>query len=205
MGDFNLIPAARMEKRRRKARMRLWMAICGTYFILLAGLALWSCAFWRDTDDSVIEQLALTEQRIEGYNATISQFRQKLAKAQTELEAGRLISSQPDWTKLLVLVGQQLRDEIVLSVCQLETLGEGRENLTGNLQESLASAPSSEQVAERQYKLELSGFGRTQTSVSQFVLRLEQMQVFDKVELVNSRRQAFLSDKAVAFNIKCSI
>ena len=205
MGDVNLIPAARMEKRRRKARIHLWIAICGTYVILLAGLALWAWALWRDSDDSVIEQLALTEQRIESYNATISQFQQDLAKAQTELEAGKLISSQPDWTKLLVLVGEQLRDQVVLNACQLTTSNKSGESVTGNLQESPSSAPLGAQVAKRQYKLELSGFGRTQTSVSQFVLRLEQMQMFDKVELINSRRQAFLSDQAVAFSIECSI
>jgi len=205
MGDVNLIPAARIEKRRRKARIRLWTAICGTYVILLGGLTLSAYAFWRDTDDSVVEQLALTEQRIETYNATISQFQQKLAKAQAELKAGELIGNQPDWTKLLVLVGDELEDQVVLDTCQLATVNEDRQNVTNNLQESLSSAPPSVQGAEQQYELELSGFGRTQTSVSQFVLRLEQMQMFDKVELVNSRRQAFLSNKAVAFSIKCSM
>ncbi len=196
MGDVNLIPAARIEKRRRKARIRLWTAICGTYVVLLGGLALSAHTFWRDTDDSAIEKLVFMEQHIEAYSATISEFQQKLAKAQTELEAGKAISSQPDWTKLLVLLGDELREEVVLNDCQLTTL---------NLQESLSSSPTSAYLAEQQYKLELSGFGRTQTSVSQFVLRLEQMQMFDKVELVNSRRQAFLSNKAVAFSIKCSM
>lgn len=205
MGDVNLIPAARIEKRRRKARMRLWAAICGTYVILLAGLALSAHAFWRDTDDSAIEELAFTEQRIDRYNATISEFQQKLTKVQAELEAGRVISSQPDWTKLLVLVGDELRDQVVLDDCQLATLNKSGENATNNAQESLSSSPPGVYLAERQYKLELSGFGRTQTSVSQFVLRLEQMQMFDKVELINSRRQAFLSDQAVAFSIECSI
>lgn len=205
MGDVNLIPAARMEKRRRRARIRLWTTICGGYVILLVGVALWSCAFRRDTGDWVIEQLALTEQRIGQYNATISEFRQQLAEAQTELEASKSIRSQPDWTKLLILVGDELGDQIVLSVCQLATSSRDGETVTSNLQESLSSSPPGVRVAERQYRLELSGFGRTQTSVSQFVLRLEQMQIFDKVELANSRRQDFLSDKAVAFNIKCSI
>jgi Tfp pilus assembly protein PilN len=204
MGDVNLIPAARMDRRRRKARIRLWIAICGTYVILLVGVALWSCAFRRDTGDWVIEQLALTEQRIGEYNATISEFRQQLAEAQRELEASKSISSQPDWTKLLILVGDELGDQIVLSVCQIATLSKDGENVTRSLQESLSPAPPGVHAAE-QYRLELSGFGRTQTSVSQFALRLEQMQIFDKVELANSRRQDFLSDKAVAFNIKCSI
>ena len=204
MGDVNLIPAARMEKRRRRARIRLWTAICGGYVILLVGVALWSCAFRRDTGDWVIEQLALTEQRIGEYNATMSEFRQQLAEAQTELEASKSISSQPDWTKLLILVGDELGDQIVLSVCQIATLSKDGENVTRSLQESLSAARPGVHAAE-QYRLELCGFGRTQTSVSQFVLRLEQMQIFDKVELANSRRQDFLSDKAVAFNIKCSI
>lgn len=205
MGDINLIPAARIAKRRRKARMRLWTLICGTYLISLAVLALSAHAFWRDTDDSAIEELAFTAQRIKGYNSKISEFQKKLVKTKAELEASKVISCQPDWTKLLVLIGDELKEEVVLENYQLVTTSKSRGDVTNSLQELLSSSPPSVFLAERQYTLELSGFGRTQTSVSQFVLRLEQMQIFDSVELVNSRRKTFLNSEAAAFSIECSI
>jgi hypothetical protein len=132
-------------------------------------------------------------------------LQEKLEKAEVELKAGTLISSQPDWAKLLVLIGEELKGEVVLDNCQLATLNKNRQDATNILQESFSSSPPSVFLAEQQYKLELSGFGRTQTSVVQFVLRLEQMMMFDKVELVTSRRQTFLKGKAVAFTIECNI
>ena len=205
MGDINLIPPARIAKRRRKARIRLWTAICGIYLLSLTVLALWAHVFWRDTDNSAIEELAFTAQRIEGYNAKISALQKMLAQAKAELEAGQVISCQPDWTKLLVLVGDELKEDVVLGNCQLVTTSRKDEKATNGLQYLLASSSPREYMAERQYKLALSGYGRTQTSVSQFVLRLEQMRMFDTVELANSRRQTFLNSEAVTFNIECSI
>lgn len=204
MGDVNLIPPARIARRQRKSKIRLWTVMCGTYLISLTVLALSAHAFWRDTDDSVVAELAFTAQRIEGYNAKISELNNKLATTKAALEAGQVINSQPDWTKLLVLVGHELKEEIVLAECQLLATSKNSGNAMNGVQNMSSSSPSAF-LAERQYTLELSGFGRTQTSVSQFVLRLEQMEMFDSVELVNSRRQSFLNTEAVVFNIECRI
>jgi len=205
MGDVNLIPAERLAKKHRKARLRVWAVICGTCLISLAVLVLSAHAFWSNADDSVMEELKSTAERIEGYNSTILELQKKLAKATAELEASKAISSQPDWSKLLILVGDELREEVVLNNCQLTTLNKSHKDVTNNLQELLSSSPAGVLLAERRYRLELSGFGRTQTSVSQFVLRLERMQIFDSVRLVNSCRQTFLNNEAVAFSIECGI
>ena len=205
MADVNLIPPARIVRRQRKARMRLWTAICGTYLLSLTVLALSAHAFWRDTDDSVIGELAFTVQCIEGYNTKISALRKKRGEDQSELEAGKAIRCQPDWTKLLVLVGGELKEEVVLQDFQLVTTSKNRRNATNGSEDSQSTSSPSVFMAERRYELELSGFGRTQTSVSQFVLRLEQMQMFDLVELINSRRRTFLNSEAVAFSIRCRI
>ncbi len=205
MSDVNLIPTQRREKRRYKARIRLWMAICGTYLVLLAVFALSAHIFWRDTGDSAGEDLAFSAVRIAEYSSTISELQGKLKKAEAELKASTLISNQPDWAKLLVLIGDELEEEVVLDNCQLATLNKNRQGTPNNLQELLSSSPPSVFLANRQYRLDLSGFGRTQTSVVQFALRLEQMRIFDKVKLVTSRRQAFLNSKAVAFTIECNI
>lgn len=205
MGDVNLISAPRLERRRRKVKKRMWTVICGIYFILLTVLALSAHTLWRDTDDYTIEELAFATARVTEYNTTISELQGKLKKAEAELKADKLISREPDWARLLVLVGDELKEEIVLDNCQLATFNKNLQDTKNNLQELLSSSSPSIFLAERQYKLELSGYGRTQTSVVQFALRLEQMQMFDKVELITSRRQAFLNSEAVAFTIECKI
>ena len=204
MGDVNLFPPARIVRKQRKSKIRLWTVICGMYLLSLTALGLSAHAFWRDTDESVIEDIAFTAQRIEGYNAMISELQEKLIIIQAELEAKKIIEYQPDWTKLLVLVGHELQEEIVLKECQLVAAGKSSGNTKNGAQNVICSSPDVF-LAERQYTLELNGFGRTQTSASQFVLRLEQMEMFDTVELVNSRRQNFMDGEAVVFKIECRI
>lgn len=204
MPDVNLIPPTRIARKRRNAKIRLWTAICGTYLIVLTALALSAHAFWKDTDDSAIEELAFTNERIEGYNTKISELNKNLTSIKAELEAGRVISCQPNWTKLFVLVGDELKEDVVLKNCQLIATKGNNGNVANSSQNVKASSPDTF-LADRRFKLELSGFGRSQTSVSQFVLRLEQMEMFDSVELVNSRRQNFMNNEAVTFNIECRI
>ena len=94
-------------------------------------------------------------------------------------------------------------DEVVLSRFQLVALGGDEPILTEKWKESLASRPLGVLLAERRHKLVLHGFGRTQVSVSQFVLRLEALGAFELVRLANSCRQAFLDGRALAFTIEC--
>jgi len=204
MGDVNLIPPARIARKQRKSKIRLWTVICGIYLLSLTVLALSAHAFWRDTDEFVMEELTFAAQRIEGYNATISELQKNLATIHMELEAKKVIDCQPDWAKLLVLIGHELQEEIVLKEFQLVAASKSSGNAKNDVQDVSSSSPDVF-LAERQYTLELSGFGRTQTSASQFVLRLEQMEMFDTVELVNSRRQKFFDGEAVVFKIECRI
>ncbi len=204
MGDINLIPADRLVKKYRRARLRMWIVICGTYFICLVVFVLSGQFFWGGADDPMLEELKSTAVRIEGYRSTIQELQKKLTKATAELEAGKAISCQPDWSKLLILLSDELGEEVVLNNCRLAMLNNGN-NVTNNLQELFSSSNPAAILAERRYKLELSGYGRTQTAVSQFVLKLEQMRLFDAVRLVNSCREAFMKNEAVAFSIECSI
>ena len=89
MSDTNLIPAERLAKQLRKARLRIWAVICGTCLISLAMLVLSAHAFWGNAADPVTEELKSTAERIEGYNSTIQELQKKLTKATAELEASK--------------------------------------------------------------------------------------------------------------------
>ena len=45
--------------------------------------------------------------------------------------------------------------------------------------------------------------GRSQSAVAQYVLRLETMGLFAKVNLVETRREPFLDGQAIAFRVAC--
>jgi len=201
MGDVNLIPAARLASKHRKARNRMWVVICGAYLMSLVVASLTARALWPG-DDAMARQLDSVVQNIEQYNNAIIELQKNLGQATAALKLTRAASSQPAWGKLLILLSNQLGAEVVLSKCQLissskeETRHDGR----GTMDEA---RPLSMLSAEQQYRLNLSGLGRTQSSVSQFVLRLERMNIFESVTLVDSNRCGFLNDEAVAFNIEC--
>ena len=202
MNDVNLIPADRLARKRRMARLRIWAVICGIHLTTLVVALLSAHAIWGGDDDGMTEELKSAVQQIERYNVSVVELRKELAKARTALEMNRAITSQPGWSKLLILLADQLGDEVVLNNCQLVVLNTDG---TGHLQESLSSSAAGMPPAGRRHKLKLSGLGRRQSSVSQFVLRLEKIGLFGSVRLINSYRQPFLNEQAVAFSVECSI
>lgn len=203
MEQGNLIPAERTARKRRKARRRMWTALCATYAVLLAVGSLAAHMICPSEARSAIEQLEGTALEIEQSHHTLLALRDELAQAAATLEAARAMRQQPQWSHLFAELSRRLGQEMVLSRCQLVTsMASGRSD--GNeWKESLASKPLGAFLTERRYRLALSGFGKTQESVSQFVLKLEGVGVFERVRLVNSSRQTFQDGEAVAFSVDC--
>lgn len=203
MGQGNLIPAERRVRKRRKARRRVWTVVCATYAVLLAAGSLAAHMICPSDARSVIEQLEGTALEIEQSDHTLLALRDELAQAAATLETARAMRQQPQWSHLFAELSRQLGEEMVLSRCQLVTsMGAGR-TAANEWRKSLASKPLGAFLTERRYRLTLSGFGKTQESVSQFVLRLEGVGVFDRIRLVNSSRQTFREGEAVAFSVDC--
>mgnify|MGYP000049651221 CR=1 FL=1 len=75
--------------------------------------------------------------------------------------------------------------------------------ITAESSGSLQALPLGTFLTGCRYTLVLNGFGRSQESVSRFVLRLEESGAFDLVRLVSSSRQTFLQGEAVAFGVEC--
>jgi len=205
MGDVNLIPTKRLTSKHRKVRLRIWALVCGAYLTSLAVASLSARVLWPAGASSIAEQLKATSQSIEQHNSTIIELREKLAEATGALETVGAVSSQPDWSKLLILLSNELQEEVVLNSCRLVSLDKNDKNVRDHLQELLSSLPVGVLLAERQYILSLSGFGSTQSSISQFVLRLEEIKIFESVRLIDSHRQPFGNDEAVAFSIECRL
>ena len=204
MGDINLIPARRLARKRWRRRGRVWVGICGTYLMVLVIGLLAAHVLWRSDGSALEQEHHSLETAIEAHNRTCVKLRGQLAAVTRELEVSQAIGTQPDWSKLLVLLGHELGDDVVLSHCRLATT-DGAGDVTGNLQAWLASSPLETLLASRRYRLKLAGYGRTQTAVSKFVLGLERTDLFDSVRLANSNRQAFLGGQAIAFSVECRI
>ena len=203
MQYVNLIPAARLARRRRNARLCVWAAVCGAYAMsLIAGSA--TLQALRASEDRTLHgQRATLAQQVEQSNLELLGLRRELGEATMALETTRAIHHQPDWSKLFLGLSQRLDDEIVLGRCQLTTLTDDNKVLAEEWANSMPAKPLATLLTECRHTLLLSGFGKSQESVSRFVLRLEGTGVFHIVRLVNSSRQTFLEKEAVAFSVEC--
>lgn len=201
----NLIPAERLSRNKRNARLRIWAIVCGTYAALLAiAFAVGYSVSNRD-DQAVSQRLEAVNQKIEQSSSSINVIKAELAEARAAYRASQAVGSQPDWSALLVLLSGKLGDQIVLDTCDLSPVKDA--DRPGSTAAGKQAEPQLEDVplAQRRYELNLSGFGRSQTAVSKFVLRLEKIDLFSEVKLTKSSREPFIDGPAVAFRIECSI
>lgn len=203
MGPVNLIPVERLHGRRRRTRLYTWTAACAAYTVVLIGGSLTLRVLHATEDRSIAEQLATVTQNVERENQTMLRLRRELAEATTALETARAIHAQPDWSKLFMGLAEQLGDEIVISRCRLVTLDEGNNVVTEQWSESSQTKSLGMLLAECRHRLTLTGYGKTQESVSRFILRLEGTGAFDLVRLASSSRQSFLGGEAAAFTVEC--
>jgi len=202
MNTANLIPRDRLRAKRQHGRLRAWMGICCVYAGLLGCGYAFSHATWGSADTAVSERLDAARDQIADSTRRIERLRTQLPRAQSALEASRAMGRQPDWSKLLGLLVKTLGEDVVLDGCELVLIEEDQKAVVSR--KPIASA-SAVPLAQRAYRLRLSGYGRTQTAVSQFVLRLEQVELFTRVQLTECNRQDFLGGEAVAFEVKCTI
>jgi Tfp pilus assembly protein PilN len=203
MSDVNLIPAGRLAARRRKTRLYLWATVCGVYAALVGAGSLTFHVAHAGEGRSMTERLEAAARQIEQDNRALLDARRQLAETMTALETTTAIRDQPDWGKLLTGLSVQVGDQIVLTRCVLTTLTADDKTITTESSGSLPALPLGTFLTGCRHNLVLNGFGKSQESVSRFVLRLEDSGAFDLVRLVNSSRQTFLKGEAVAFVVEC--
>jgi len=203
MSDFNLIPAQRRAAKRRRVRIRIWGALCGTYVVLLTAGAVTAGVLFSSEGQTIADQLTVTSEKIESHNVSMLDLRRALAEATAQLETWRILQAQPNWSKLLARLFDELGATLVLSHCQLTACDQRYEPVSKNLGGWFSSRPLGALLSETKYSLVLRGYGQTQAAVSLFVLRLEEIGLFDVVRSISSKRQPFLGAEAVTFHVEC--
>ena len=200
----NLVPPARREMQHKKARIRFWMMTSGAYglcWLVIAGLV---GATGLNDDTALRQELDQLNALVGSSESELSQMRGELGRINVELATSRAIGRQPDWSILLALLSSTLGDHITLRNCALGTSQESlgargpRTAVTSNDAPAPGGMPDSANL-----RLELMGLGLSQQAVSEFVLRLEEMTLFRKVKLIETRREPYLETEAIAFRIVC--
>lgn len=185
MNGVNLIPASRRLAQKRRHRMRLWVAMASGHALLVMTACVGARFIWGSTQNATAGELTAIEKRNADLNGKIADLRRQVADAELNFKTAESISDHPDWNILLSLLNGSIADEIIL-----------REVL-------LTPEPGAKRHAR--FSLQLRGFAKSQAGVSQFVLRLQKIGLFDDVKLLRTGREPLLNTQAVSFDISCGI
>ena len=157
-----------------------------------------SCfGLWSVDSKSIETQLSELESRISQTGQQITATQAQLQTADLMLKVNQAVSNQPDWSVLLVLLASELDDDVVLRQCKLTPQVKNGSSAGSKDIDALSGQK------DQTYLLTLVGYGRTQAAVSRFILDMEQTGLFEQVKLIQTNREHFLSDNAVAFNAQC--
>jgi hypothetical protein len=203
MNSLNLIPIHRRRARARRTRLRGWIVFNSLYLVMLFVVAAAGYLF-LGADRSPAADLAKVDQDIDQLNKQMLVVRQQLAEAHQTMVSVKAISDQPDWSVVMAVVGRSLGDSVMLTRCDLAPVAEEVSivqavSLPGK---PAAAAPA---PSPRRVMLHLSGLGRSQAQVAQFVLRLEGTNLFEHVNLLHTNRQLLLGGDAVGFELDCPL
>jgi hypothetical protein len=189
----NLIPAARRDIKRRRCRVRFWAKMCVMYAALWLGAFAVSDLVAAGDDRALRLERDQTLLDVDAANKAIASMRDRIGAGRSRLQASLEVGEQPDWSLLLALLSSTLGDEAVLRSVRL-----------GVPTDALDKKPAAAAAAEaRRVTLDLVGFAQTQKVVTELVLRLEQTPLFERVRLIDTRREPFRSGTAVGFRIEC--
>jgi hypothetical protein len=181
----NLIPNSRRERARRTVHLRLWGIVAGVGAgAVLLGLVVANVTRWSDHRD-VIDRRNRLISTLDTSVSGLGALETELAEATVKRRASEAVGRRADWSIMLAVLAEARGETIALRRCRLST-GAGSE------------ARSTDRGV-----LKVDGLGQSQQSVAQFVIRLEQIDLFRTVKLIETRREPIGELHAVAFRIEC--
>jgi hypothetical protein len=208
MQSVNLLPQPRQLAAAARNRAQRWCwGAAGYAALLLMAYAACAAIVHVDADDKspVLEK---TTRQIEELNSATAALKPQLAEAHTKLAVARTVGDQPDWSLLLAIISSTIDDDVVLRSTKLE-VADALVMVQPQVPPARANAteakPDSAENQPTMLRLTLHGMGRSQAAVAQFVLRLERLGLFERVDLVNSTRQSVGTIDAHVFRIDCML
>lgn len=195
----NLIPAARRHRACLRSRVRTWSVVTAAYAAIVA-LGVFLALMGREDTSATqqaIDALAADAERLQ---EDIRFLGSSIAAQATLLQAHRSLQADPDWSLLLALVASRVDDDVALTGIQLAPR---RADRSAEEDPPDAAAPASPGAAA--YELVLTGRAPSQGRVTDFVLDLEGLGVFDSVAILDAQRdsESAAEESGVRFVILC--
>ena len=197
MIGVNLVPSVRRKAKAQRAHLTRWVTGLLAYGLVLLAGYLVTVRYAAADSQPIDQESRKTSRQLENSGKAVVSLTQELGQAQKKLWTAQAVGQQPDWSHLMTLLSQNLDDTIVLNLCRLQK--------TKPAESPAKKGDAPDAAVHAQLGLELEGYAKAQSNVSEFVLRLEKLGLFDKVKLVKTTRQEYLKAQAVAFRLECTL
>ncbi len=177
---INLIPSEVQSKRLIHRSIHRWGAVivCFAFFVGLPGVYIGASAAF--TDSGMSNQIDQVRQKYESDQATIPILRAKLSALKAEEGTNAIVKNRVDWSGLFNLLRDAAGEEIRFA--RLSVAGGGV-------------------AGEQDIEIQIVGFSTSQTNTRSYLLDLEQMGIFDFVELTDTRRETIQDHELIKFEM----
>lgn len=189
MIGVNLMPAQRVESRRRRRRMHAWAGACAAYALLVLGVGAFAAAGGNGIE-AIRSKIAAAALRQESSKREVDAYRAQLNAKSRRLQSAMAVSGHPDWSILLDLLARQTGGDVVLEHVSLKTT-------TPRTGAAAAPAP--------RFSLVIDGVSTTQAGVSRFAMALQQTGVFETVRPEQTQSRKIGTLDAFSFELRCEL
>lgn len=208
MNRTNLIPPRRRRAKARQARLCAWGVGIGTYAALLSAATLLLVSGVVGSGGMLRPTAAAAREKAAAQAAAQAQkelvlLRDSIARSQQSALSAEAVTDSPDWSRLLAVVAHSLGSDVVLDQCNC--VAAASDPAARTTPPTAANAFANAASGPRQMVLRLSGLGRSQGAVADFVLRLEGLGLFQQVQLLQTSRMITTDGQVVSFKLDCPL
>lgn len=190
--SINLLSRVSRKRRQVRSCFKLWTSVCAAAGICVLGTWITFSFIARGQASVDALQLADAAKRAQDANDAVASLRADLAKATARYQLTESVVGRPDWSVLLATLAKSLQSNVSLREVRVDPGShDGKAVDQSLLQTSRA-------------RITLSARAKAQQDVSAYTLRLQNLGVFDKVQMLRSGRvNGDGSD--IEFQLECSI
>lgn len=205
---LNLLPPQRRSMIRLHRRLHVWMLLAVVYSIGTLGACIALAAGEPVVDRHEALELTVLTRETDALKEETSRHRKEIAEQNRVKQGADLVRNHPDWSILLDLLAATRGEDVVVEGLDVKPLDVVKTSTTPGADQPKPDAGGKaigKPAHPSAFDVRLTGFARTQTSVTEFADRLQKSDVFDLVTLERSSAKASRSLSVIEFTILCHL
>ncbi len=201
MISVNLIPKPRRERQEARRRREAWIRFLRFYSIVLAvGCAL-AMLPAHAAPPSLESSIARLDRRIEVTTKALDESGKQLSALSRKLDLARAVGDHPDWSILLAAIARARADDALLESFDLSIIKVEEKPA----KEAAKPAPNAKPIVREIVVVKLTGLCTSPAGCFQFAHTLEQLDLFDRVVVKDTRSQALGALPVTHFEIEAFV